>query len=872
MIQKKHYPQPYKEVAEWLNLNGTWKFSFDKPVYDRKIEVPYPWGSPLSGISEEVDGTAYYCRSVQWDPQNERIFLHFGAVDYTCTVTVNGKELGSHKGGYMPFSFEVTEIWDRTGDNVIEVCAVDTSDKSQTYGKQGYGNARGIWQTPWLEARPAAYIADFCVNTRLDGTVTYEISTVDAKDGAVVCAEFGCIKGCAEVKDNKAVLVLQVEDPKWWTPEEPNLYEGTLTLGEDAVSTYFGIREIGTGKFGANDRNYITLNGKPYYLCGVLDQSFNPKGFFTLPSDEDCRDEIMRLKRIGINMARIHIKAEEPLKLYWADKLGLLIMEDIPCFWGEPTAETRKQYEVEMTQQILRDRNHPSIFYWVVFNETWGLFSNSKDEEGKERREYTAETAQWVADCWKKAKALDPTRLVEDNSPCNQDHTVTDVNTWHFYSNGYERVKKVVSDFCDTAYIGTTANYKDGYTMADVPCMNSECGNVWGIEGNAGESDISWQYKYMMNEFRLHDKLCGFVFTEFHDVVNEFNGYYKIDNADKDFGYSSFGMTLRDLHSQDYLGADFAPMATVKPGEVVTVPLFGSSFTDARHGKLLNVTWQLTVNDPVDGDYVADSGDMYLVWAGYGTFPAGEIQVTIPEHDGTALLSFALLEEKADGDELIMQNALLFDVDGTREDAMVLSSSDLTASGFDRVIEAKVEKVSGLGKGTFSVEVDTASIPGFDNALDLRLMAEISTRFPMTHDFPAEESAEKIDLNYMLGYRCDPGANPNSYPQTDETPYPGKVTVAIDGKTVTTMLIPDAPADSRGALSHHYQPVDNLLDEAGSYGYLCDVMIPSAILLGLKGKDKFTLTFTTEEESGLAIYGRKSGRYGIGILLRAYED
>ena len=121
----------------------------------------------------------------------------------------------------------------------------------------------------------------------------------------------------------------------------------------------------------------------------------------------------------------------------------------------------------------------------------------------------------------------------------------------------------------------------------------------------------------------------------------------------------------------------------------------------------------------------------------------------------------------------------------------------------------------------------------------------------------------------MLGYRCDPGANRNSFPQTHEPPYPGKVTVSIDGKTVTTMLLPDAPADSRGILSHHYQPVDNLLDEAGSYGYLLDVMIPSAILLGLKGKDKFTLTFTTEEESGLAVYGRKSGRYGIGIVLQA---
>ncbi len=867
MLQKIRYPQPYKEVSQWLNLNGAWDFSFDAPTYDKTIEVPYPWGSPLSGIDEAKDGTAYYRRTVRWDPANARIFLHFGAVDYTCTVTVNGKELGNHRGGYMPFRFEVTDIWDRAGDNTIEVCATDTADRSQTYGKQGYGDAKGIWQTPWLEARPDMYIADFYNTTKLDGTVTYTITTVGAKDGDTITATFGDTTGTAVVKDNRAELVLHVAEPKWWSPEEPNLYEGTLTLGDDVVSTYFGIREIGTGKFGTENRHYITLNGKPYFINGVLDQSFNPKGYFTLPGDDDCREEILRLKRIGINMARIHIKAEEPLKLYWADKLGLLVMEDIPCFWAEALPETRAQFEVEMEEQILRDRIHPSIFYWVIFNETWGLWSTVINEEGKEVGVYTDETARWVVHCWEKAKALDPTRLVEDNSPVHANHTITDVNTWHFYANGYERVKDVVDTFCDNAYEGSQSNYKEGYTQTDVPCMNSECGNVWGIEGNAGESDISWQYKYMINEFRRHDKLCGFVFTEFHDVVNEFNGYYKIDNGDKDFGYDSYGMTLRDLHSQDYVGADFAPMTTVQPGDTVNVPLFGSSFTDKRHGKLLTVAWQFTVNDPVDGDYVADSGEIQLVWKGYGAFPAGAIQLTMPEHDGTALLSFALVDK----DETIMQNGILFDVAGSRSDALMLSPCDFRTDGFARVIEAKVEKVSGLGKGSFSTVVKTADIPGFAAAKDVRLLAEISTRFPMTHDYPADEKDNKIDLNYMLGYRCDPGENLNSFVQTDATPYPGKVAVSIDGVPVTTMLLPDAPADSRGALSHHYQPSIYHLDEAGSYGYLCDVKLPSALLLQLQTKDSFTLTFATEEDAGLSLYGRKSGRYGVGVLLRSEQ-
>lgn len=863
-VKKTSFPQPDMQRNEWLNLNGTWEFSLNETSYSDTIEVPYPWGSPLSGITKEEDGTGYYRKSVCWNPEGEQIWLVFGAVDYTCEVRVNGTAVGTHKGGYNRFEFNVTDFWNRNESNIIEVDATDLSEKSQTYGKQGYGNARGIWQTVWLESRPAAYIDSFFVKTRLDGTVSYDVVTANAADGSVVTAAFGDVTASAVIENNKASLKFMIADPKWWSPEDPNLYEGTLSLGSDVISTYFGIREIGTGKFGANNRNYITLNGKPYYINGVLDQSFNPQGFFTLPSDDDCREEILRLKRIGINMSRIHIKAEEPLKLYWADKLGLLIMEDIPCFWGEPLPDTQAQYEIEMEEQILRDRNHPSTFYWVIFNETWGLFHFSKDEEGNEVKTYKPETAEWVIRCCEKARALDDTRLIEDNSVCNRDHTVTDVNTWHFYSNGYEKVKEVVDTFCDGAYPGSQENYKEGYTMTDIPCMNSECGNVWGITGNAGESDISWQYKYMMNEFRLHDKLCGFVFTEFHDVINEFNGYYKIDNGDKDFGYDLYGMTLKDLHSQDYLGCDFAPMTTVVPGDAVEIPLFGSSFSDKYHGKLLTIDWQLTCLDPVDGDYVIDGGENYIVWAGYGTFPAGSVSLTIPEHDGIALLSFALY---ADEDK-IMQNGILFDVKGSRDNALVLQPSDFE-SNFNRTIPTAMGKISGLGKGTFTAQIKASDIPGFYSADTLRLLFEASTREPMTHDYPDETVSSKIDLNYMLGYRCDPGANTNSFPQTDAVKWGGMMDIAIDGTSCGTIYLADDPADSRGALSHHYQPVDNLLEEAGTYGTLCDIMIPSALLLKLQAKDSFTLTLTMKDDAGLSLYSRTSGQYGIGIMLEA---
>ncbi len=866
-MMKTAFPRPDFERSEWLSLNGSWDFSFDAPLYDQTITVPYPWGSPLSGIAESRNAAGYYRRRVCWNPASSRIFLIFGAVDYTCEVSINGKAVGSHKGGYAQFEFDVTDIWNREGENTITVRAEDMGDSStQTYGKQGYGDARGIWQSVWLEGRPDAYIRNFFVKTELSGKVTYDVELAGAADGKILKADLGGLRAEAVVSDGCARLCLKAEEPELWTPENPFLYEGTLSLGDDTVSTYFGIREIGTGVFGEHGHRYITLNGKPYYINGVLDQSFNPQGFFTLPSDDDCREEILRLKRIGINMARIHIKAEEPLKLYWADKLGLLIMEDIPCFWGDPVEEVRAQYEKEMEEQILRDRNHPSIFYWVVFNETWGLFTHYVDAEGNKTREYTEDTARWVEACWKRVKEMDPTRLVEDNSVCNRDHTVTDVNTWHFYSNGYENVKNVVHTFCENAYVGSKENYKEGYTMADVPCMNSECGNVWGVTGNAGDSDISWQYKYMMNEFRLHDKLCGFVFTEFHDVINEFNGYYKIDNGDKDFGYEIYGMSLRDLHSQDYLGADFAPMTTVTPGDTVTVPLFGSSFSDKHHGKTLQVCWSLSISNPVDGDCVFEHGELDVEWKGYGTFDAGEISFPVPEYDGIAALQWMLIAD----DEVVMSNGLLFDIDAEPFDSLVLEPSDFAAAGWKHSFDAiEGKKKNGLGSGEFTAEVRTADIPDFENACNLRLVLEASTRAPMTHDWPENNTPEKVDISYMLGYRCDPGANRNSFPQTDEWTNPGELEILIDGMSCGKFHLPDCPADSRGALSHHYQPVSNLLDEAGTYGYLCDLYISSRVLLKIQQKESFTLTLRTASDNGLSLYGRKSGRYGIGIVIKA---
>jgi len=605
---------------------------------------------------------------------------------------------------------------------------------------------------------------------------------------------------------------------------------------------------------------------KPIFLTGVLDQSFNPDGFFTLPSDEDCKDEILRVKRLGLNTARIHIKAEEPLKLYWADRLGVLIMADIPNFWGQPTEETKVQYVREMDEQIIRDRNHPSIFYWVLFNETWGLHTAITDENGKKRNVYLPETAKWVVSCYERVKMLDPTRLVEDHSPCNCDHTVTDVSSWHFYANSYNYVKELMGIFSNGAYPGSNHNFKEGYKMGDIPFLNSECGNFWGVDGNAGSSDISWHYKFMMNEFRVHEKHCGFVFTELHDVVNEFNGHYKIDNTDKDFGLEAYGMSLYDLHSQDYLGIDYRPMTTVKPGNNVTLSLFGSSFSDKYHGKVLEVVWQTAYLDPVTEEtIISDCGSYNILWEDYGKFSAGVISTVMPDTDGIVNVSFAL----CDNGKTVMRNFILFDVDGIRDDVLTVEPREFKTSGFDLVIPAIASsKLSGLGSGEMTAEIDTSAIPGLCNANNLRVVFEASTRPGMTHDYPIKK-CEKKDIDYLRGQECNPEDNPNTFHQTDEYVHPGVIEVLIDGEACGIVSLPDSPADSRGALSHHYQESDRLLNEAGSYGYLCNIKVPSRILIKLIEKQKFSLTIRTLSDSGLSLYGRRSGRYGIGVIIKA---
>ena len=344
------------------------------------------------------------------------MWLRFGAVDWRADVWVNGRKVAEHEGGYTPFEADISDVVNRDGENVVVVRAFDATDAALPTGKQvgWYTPSSGIWQTVWLEARPKTYIADFRIVTGIAPAkvaVKADIAGVDrtkyqialkSKDPTVqrVSKTFEATtpaSGAAPGEKPAFSVGLEsvVEDAKLWTPETPELYDATLELKDeggkviDSVETYFGLRTIGRGRYGEEPFERILLNGKPIYLRAALDQSFNPKGLYTAPDDDFLKRDMIIAKTMGLNGLRIHIKPDEPRRLYWADHLGILILQDMPNTWRQNSG-ARQAWEKTMREAVARDRNHPAIFAWVAFNETWGL---GKPEEYKKDRD----TQAWVA-------------------------------------------------------------------------------------------------------------------------------------------------------------------------------------------------------------------------------------------------------------------------------------------------------------------------------------------------------------------------------------------------------------------------------------------------------------------------------------------
>jgi hypothetical protein len=893
-IPLPEHPRPDFMRAEWLNLNGQWDFRFDASntgetgkwfsgtSFDKKIMVPFPWGSNLSGVKDEAD-IAWYSRKIEvpagW--QGKQVFIIFGASDWKTKAWLDGNLLGEYQGGYTPFEFDITPYLKPGSSQNLVVRVDDTPHAFKLEGKQGYGEAKGIWQTVYLEARGRFSVRNVHFTPDIDKKTVSVKAYLNAPAPASAAVQLRFVNGSQpEVIQNikkgatEISFPVAIQNMHLWDLDDPYLYDVEVSLTEkksetDRVTTYFGMRKISAINFLGQDFAYVALNNKPLYLQLSLDQSYHPDGFYTFPSDEFMKNEILNSKKIGLNGNRIHIKVEVPRKLYWADKLGLLIMADVPNSWGEPDADQQKEWEVAMRGMIDRDYNHPAIFSWVLWNETWGLFTTTNKETKK--RAYLPETQKWVASMYHLTKQIDPTRLVEDNSACNYDHVITDINSWHAYLPGY-KWKEFLDNAVKETYEGSTWNYIGGNKQGKEPMINSECGNVWGYTGSTGDVDWSWDYHIMMNEMRLHPKVAGWLYTEHHDVINEWNGYWKFDRTNKFTGLEELvpGMTLNDLHSYIYIATRGELCRNVKTGETVNVPLYASFLTDADHGKELYLKTELVGWDRLGRFEQYSSGRVTVQYNPWDFRDLQDLTVKMPGKPGLALLRLTL--EDASG-KALHHNFVTFVVEGEaasdqKQKVVSFKPSSFTSQQWSRkqwnVLDGL--KVNGAGSGYFEYQVRIPENIDVASVGSLALIFEASAKQLFGKD---RTDAGKMDGDYMRGGGTfDNSRNPNSYPMTDEEKFPGAVKVRVNGQVVGTHYLEDDPADHRGILSWYSQPRDNKLYEAGSYGYLLKSSIPVEVL---KNAASRTLTIRLEVDDsvpgGLAIYGEKFGRYPLDPTL-----
>ena len=867
------HPRPDWMRAEWLNLNGAWDFGFAQGRYDRKIVVPFGWGSPLSGVKDEGD-VGYYRRTVvvPADWKGSRTFLVVGACDWEAEVFVNGESIGVHRGGYTPFEFELTGRVARGKPFVLEIRCWDepsaTADGSfRLYGKQGYGNVRGIWQTVYIESRGRMFVdcARMIPSVR-DSSVTAEL-TLDSPARDPVAATVAVDGTEAEVKfapgERTKSVRIALGNPRVWDLGHPNLYDVTLRVADDCVQTYFGLREVGVGT-APNGERYVTLNGKPVYLQLCLDQGYDPNGYYTFPSDEAMKEEILISKRLALSGNRVHIKVEVPRKLYWADKLGLLVMADVPNAWGPVSDRMFEEHAACFDGMLRRDFNHPSIFCWVLFNETWGLFSVTSTDGSKTTAQVSDATYARVLEAYRRAKAADPTRLVEDNSPCHRDHTRSDLNSWHGYFAGFIW-EDVVSNACARTFPGSEWNCARGFVQGDAPMLNSECGNIWGYKASTGDVDWSWDYHLMLNGFRRHTKCSGWLYTQHHDVLNEWTGYVRDDRTLKETGFEELypGMSVVDLHAPAYLPLDRELCRSFAPGDTYTVPVDISLVTDAYAGRRATLAWQMRYLDQRGRLVETGWRDVPLRDATLKSWQLGrlaDVPVSMPNAPACGTINFAL----AVGGTTIARNFQCFSV--LAGGATAVPSSTSWSLGEWTAMEG--EKRCGAGSGYFEYAFDKSATRAV-------FRAEVSTKRLNGKD-AGDNLKFKSDMELMVGGGThDRSKNPNSYPMTSSVKHAGAVRVYANGVLVKTIQLPDDPADSRGILSWMSQKrapgrgeQSQTLDEAGSYGYLVEAEIPKSVLDS--AEDRVVVRLEAEK-TGLAVYGERAGRYPFGPHLAAKE-
>ena len=521
------YPRPQMRRDSYLNLNGEWEFStnYGEPSGVKTILVPFCPESRLSGVEYHFpEGAALTYRKKLKLPEGfnrGRVLLHVGAADQTAAVFVNRTKLCEHQGGYESFCVDITEALQEENEIVI-VCTDDLTDQSFPYGKQvlpekrggmWYTPVSGIWQSIWLESVPETYIRKLNIENH-GASVT--ITTEPALNGFVK------VTGLGDFALENGTVTIAPENPRFWSPEDPYLYDFTIAAGEDRIESYFAIRSLEVKKIGDYPR--LCLNGKPYFFHGLLDQGYWPEGLLTPPAPESYADDILAMKALGFNTLRKHIKVEMEEFYYQCDRLGMIVWQDMVNnsdynFIRDtalPTVGLQKRDDRKWHLQpghrdgffrsagalVNQLKNHPSICLWTIFNEAWGQFDSDN-------------VFDWF-------RTLDDTRFIDTTSGWFR-REKSDVDSRHVYFRkvklkGDGKKPLILSEFGGKTY------------KAEGHIFNPEKSYGYGGCETLEKLNEAVSKLYLEEVLPCIGKgLCASIYTQVSDVEDEINGIVTYD-------------------------------------------------------------------------------------------------------------------------------------------------------------------------------------------------------------------------------------------------------------------------------------------------------------------------------------------------------
>ncbi len=933
-VPRAEHPRPDLRREAWLNLNGPWQFCFDpsdrgleehwyglsEPQaaarFDRRIVVPFCWQSVLAGAGQaRAQRIGWYRRTVRIPESfgEQRVWLCFGAVADEARVWVNGHQVGQHAGAYEPFDLDITPFAEPGQEAVIVVRVAGADDAEEASDDQqppSSTHVSGIWQTVYLEARPELYLASlrlrplrraevWYLEVELeaagpDGEATAELASSDPAVGARSVA-LAVQRGRA-----RQTNVLEIRQPRPWSPQSPHLYDLSITLRAahaspaaqptaDRVHTYFGLRTIECARLPGAERTAVLLNGRPIYLRGAVAPGCNPQGLCTAPSDDFLRREIEYARRTGLNLLRMDQRPAEPRQLYWADRLGMLVWQEVPGVRGS-TPSGRQAWQRTMQAMVRRDINHPSVIVWGLFYEDRALGEDWHREEP---------TREWVRRMVHRAKTLDPSRLVVDRLAARPAHLESDLRVWRFCAEEPELQRRQLDAVATAANARPDFGCLPGSPAAGAPLV---CGEAAVLAPDGGDRDVSFAFRHLITQLRRHEAYQGFVYSALTDMEPHHDGLLDENREPKPFGYGAFvaGMEPADLLRADFVGHEGPAVIEAAPGERFRLPVFVSHYS--AHEDPPKLLWYVVGVDDLGREVHSDPMERRVVWKPFAVTFQAPVEVAVPQE--RPLVGAVCLELRdragtllaANYVNLIVRRELPLDVVASAGDTVVgveilgprlaalrfaprdfaaLSTcKSITSRGFaslqprppgaahrirqtiplqvlSTTLPDKTRLEGGqtlVVPGRCEVEYRVALPPVVRDAVPARIMllAEAATRAP---DRRLERTALRAG---------------NEHTEAQARTWPGRLDVVLAGCRRTCRL-PDDPADARGVLNWRSA------EDYCAYGYLVrevfDARDDPRLERALDRASQIKLVLRAEDGRGLRLYGARSGRYPIAPTL-----